>query len=345
MAVTRPDRRLEDARYRRFGMMLGIGIAFLAHLAFFALPSPNGLDKNESQTQRGVKARVIRMGSPNRSSGALPSRVAGGGATGMAGRVAGAQDLPLGVPPPSAAARPPAPGAAPSLGAAAPEAVTQVSPGNFQTSGGEGSGSGAVGGGGGGAAEGTGYATSQAGAGGGGTGGGGEGGGNADPRSAPDARGEAWQGVLAELEEKQRDLSSEEKHWTKPAIKLKAASGGAEPVKIGNAEDVMDPRIRLNVVSYPPSGIEQYQATIPYPKLKVRRRELTEGICRVYYRVWTDGRGKVVKRELKTPATPEEKKLYAQFVEAVTKEVETWPFDRVAAEIHVDVLFDLREAE
>lgn len=335
MAVSRPDRRLEDARYRRFGMMLGIGIAFLAHLAFFALPSPQGGDKAESTTQRGVKARVYRVGPPGRAPGE--------GAAGMAGRVAGSRSLPLGAPPPSAVQRPTSPGAAPALGAAAPAAVTQGSPGNLQTAGGEGSSGVVASGGGGGVAEGTGYATSDSGAGGGGTGGGGSAGGNGDATS--DARGEAWQGVLAELEEKQRDLNTEEKQWVKPAIKLKTATASAEPVQTGNADDVMDPRIRLNIVSYPPSGIEQYQAAIPYPKLKVRRRELTEGICRVYYRVWTDGRGKVVRRELKTPATPEEKKLYAQFVEAVTKDVETWPFDRVAADIHVDVLFDLREAE
>lgn len=114
-----------------------------------------------------------------------------------------------------------------------------------------------------------------------------------------------------------------------------AGGTGSDP------DGYVDPRIRVKVVSYPPTGIEDRYAPIPYPDLRVKRRELEAGICRVYYRVWVDGQGEIVRTQLKSPDTPAAQKQYAPFVDAVTRTVSRWPFDRTAAEIHIDVLFEI----
>jgi len=106
-----------------------------------------------------------------------------------------------------------------------------------------------------------------------------------------------------------------------------------------DADGFLDPRIRIKVVSYPPTSIEQGYSAIAYPDLQFHRAQLQAGTCRVYYRVKTDGAGNIVFRELKTPAAKDERERYAPFVEAVTSSVEEWIFDRVAADVFVDVYF------
>jgi hypothetical protein len=80
---------------------------------------------------------------------------------------------------------------------------------------------------------------------------------------------------------------------------------------------------------------------VRYPDLRVHRRELTAGICRVYYRVWTDDAGRIVRTQVKTPESQEDLRRYAAFVDAVKAAVADWPFPRGAAEVHVDVLFEI----
>lgn len=106
-------------------------------------------------------------------------------------------------------------------------------------------------------------------------------------------------------------------------------------------EGYVDSRIRTKVTSYPPTAIEESYPAIPYPDLRIHRRDLEKGICRVYYRVWVDERGEVARTQLKAPETSAAQKRYAPFVEAVTRAVAKWPFPRTAAEVHIDVLFEI----
>jgi len=103
----------------------------------------------------------------------------------------------------------------------------------------------------------------------------------------------------------------------------------------------LDPRINLTVVSYPKTSIEDAFLEIEYPDLRFTRKQLQSGICRVYYRVWTDKMGRIVRDQLKTPSTREDLEKYSVFVDAVKSSVEYWVFDKVEADIHIDVLFEI----
>jgi hypothetical protein len=157
---------------------------------------------------------------------------------------------------------------------------------------------------------------------------------------------DAWKKVLSELEAQRESLSSLTGREVASAGAAQAGgrgkggrgrggSGG------GDGSDFMDPRIRITVVSYPPTPLAQDHPSIIYPDLRFRRRELEAGICRVYYRVWTDAEGKIDRRRLESPQTPADQKLYAPFVDAVTSSVDGWPFAKEKTEFHVDVLFEI----
>ncbi len=158
-----------------------------------------------------------------------------------------------------------------------------------------------------------------------------------EARPEPVSRDE-WKAVLAQLEARARELGA--RAAAGPAAEAAGAPGEGE-TGAGGAEGFLDPRIRVTVVSYPPTAIETDHPPIPYPDLRVRRRELKKGICRVWYRVWTDERGNIVRRQLKAPSTPQERRIYEPFVKAVTESVESWPFEARRAEVHVDVLFEI----
>jgi hypothetical protein len=117
--------------------------------------------------------------------------------------------------------------------------------------------------------------------------------------------------------------------------------GGRGGRGTGDGGGFLDPRIRITVVSYPPTPMVEEHPPIPYPDLLFRRRQLEAGTCRVYYRVWLDAAGKVQRKQLEAPKTHEDLKLYAPFVEAVTASVDSWPFQATEHEIHVDVLFEI----
>ncbi|GAB4251259.1 hypothetical protein [Deferrisoma sp.] len=156
----------------------------------------------------------------------------------------------------------------------------------------------------------------------------------------PEPRPDEWSAVVAELEARGEALAERQ------AARGRGVEGAGEGEGAGGAggggeEGYLDPRIRVTVVSYPPTGIEEIHPPIPYPDLRFHRRELQKGICRVWYRVWTDAAGRIVRTQLKAPATADERELYAPFVRAVTESVAGWPFDRREAEIHVDVLFEI----
>ncbi|WP_025321260.1 hypothetical protein [Deferrisoma camini] len=156
---------------------------------------------------------------------------------------------------------------------------------------------------------------------------------------APEPQPDEWSAVLAELEARRRALGADQGAASGEQEAVGAGPGGAGAGP--GEEGYLDPRIRVTVVSYPPTSIEELHPPISYPDLRFHRRELQKGICRVWYRVWTDRTGRIVKTQLKAPASREEQELYAPFVDAVVKSVESWPFERREAEIHVDVLFEI----
>ncbi len=159
-----------------------------------------------------------------------------------------------------------------------------------------------------------------------------------DPGRTAPAGPDEWSAVFAELESRHHALNAEAAREAALAAEARGRQGQGEDR--GEA-GFLDPRIRMKVVSYPPTSMDSAHPAVGYPDLRFHRAQLQAGICRVYYRVWTDGRGRVVRRQIKTPDTKEALALYGPFVEAVTSSVDEWPFDSVEAEVHVDVLFEI----
>ena len=158
------------------------------------------------------------------------------------------------------------------------------------------------------------------------------------PAEAAAVPRDEWTALLAELQARGRALRQA---TAAPEASTAAGQGENDPGAGSGTEGYLDPRIRVTVVSYPPTGIEEVHPPIPYPDLRFHRSQLQAGICRVWYRVWTDRQGRIVRRQLKAPASAADRRRYAPFVEAVTRSVEEWPFDAREAEIHVDVLFEI----
>jgi len=164
---------------------------------------------------------------------------------------------------------------------------------------------------------------------------------DAAPGKAQPAGPDEWTAVLAELRSRGASLA-EQGHHRKDLARESAGGRSGEAREAGEeGNGYLDPRIRATVASYPPTSVEMAHPPIPYPDLRFHRKQLQAGICRVYYRVWTDGRGRVVRFQLKYPTTREEEERYAPFVQAVREAVDQWPFDRTEAEVHVDVLFEI----
>jgi len=105
----------------------------------------------------------------------------------------------------------------------------------------------------------------------------------------------------------------------------------------GKGSGYMDPRVKVVVTSYPPTGIEQRYTQVPYPDRKVKAHQATSGWWNVYVQIRTDAAGKVARRIVLRPET--DGPLERIFVEQVNKEIDKWSFDRKEAEINVDVRF------
>jgi hypothetical protein len=103
------------------------------------------------------------------------------------------------------------------------------------------------------------------------------------------------------------------------------------------ASAYMDPRVRMVVTSYPPTGIERRYTQVPYPNLKFKKNKFNVGWCNVYLKIKTDSDGTPVSTEVLRPEN--EGVLERQFLDQVKKEVGKWTFDPKEAEIHVDVRF------
>lgn len=105
----------------------------------------------------------------------------------------------------------------------------------------------------------------------------------------------------------------------------------------GDGAGYLDPRIQMVVTSYPRTGIEDRFTRVAYPDLKFKRSDYTAGWWNVYIQIRTDRNGSVRKQEVLRPET--DGPLERQFVEQVKREIATWTFDPVEAEILVDVRF------
>ncbi|HSH69755.1 MAG TPA: hypothetical protein VK997_07540 [Deferrisomatales bacterium] len=167
-------------------------------------------------------------------------------------------------------------------------------------------------------------------------------------RVVPKTDQDAWSSLLASLEGRKENIevtrAARRAELDAQAAAMSAAgnrSGAGGQGEEGDGEGYLDSRIRMTVVSYPPSSIEAEYPRIAYPDLRFRRAQLEKGTCRVWYRVWIDRFGKIVRTQLKTPDTEEERKLYAEFVTQVEQSVAEWPFPRQEAEVHIDVFFQI----
>lgn len=160
----------------------------------------------------------------------------------------------------------------------------------------------------------------------------------------PSAQAEDLDALLIALEEKKSELEDlDDALGANSGVgEGLGGSGGGKGMGVGDGDGgYLDSLIRMNVVSYPKTSIEELYPEIDYPDLKFKRKQLQAGICRVYYRVWTDNSGRITRGQIKTPSTKEDLEKYAVFVDAVKSGVEEWVFDKVEAEIHIDVLFEI----
>jgi len=105
----------------------------------------------------------------------------------------------------------------------------------------------------------------------------------------------------------------------------------------GGGSNYLDPRIQMVVTSYPRTGIEDRYTRVAYPDLKFKKSEYTAGWWNVYLQIRTDAGGRIRKLDVLRPET--KGPLERQFVDQVRREVATWRFDPVEAEILVDVRF------
>lgn len=105
----------------------------------------------------------------------------------------------------------------------------------------------------------------------------------------------------------------------------------------GGGTAYLDPRVRMVVTSYPPTGIEVRHTVVAYPDVRIRKERYTSGWWNVYFQIWTDERGKIRKITKLRPET--DGPLERIFVDQVRREIDRWEFDPVAAEIIVDVRF------
>lgn len=333
---------LQDSRYGRFGLWLGIGVAVIVHLLLFVLPSPRLGESKDKETERGMVARAYRMNPfplPGSGSGApaptAPRAPTPGASESGAPKAdtapARVSDAAVGVERANLVDVPSATGSVTQQGSDTGGVGGAAS--EFQGSGGDSRTSVPQTSAGGGSGAGTGYGPGS------------EAGSGAGQGSPGSGSGQAtdWDRVMAMLADKRQELSvreaqlkTEREKQIAPLVRQKAAE------KAQVEDSLLDPRIRMSVVSYPPTAIEKKFPAIPYPDLKFRRSQIEAGICRVYLRVWTDNRGRITKSELKSPADRPSQEKYEPFVTAVKNSVETWSFEPVEAQVHVDVLFEIK---
>jgi len=106
----------------------------------------------------------------------------------------------------------------------------------------------------------------------------------------------------------------------------------------GPKDSGLDRRVQTVVTSYPRTRIEDHYDTIPYPEVIIRKNDFQQGWCQVYLILSIGELGEVLDVLVQRPR-PEERLRYEPLVKAVDSAVRSWDYDRVRAEVHVDVRF------
>ena len=114
----------------------------------------------------------------------------------------------------------------------------------------------------------------------------------------------------------------------KPPARPAKSSGGGE----------LDKRVDMNIKSYPPSRIEEEHGAIPYPGVIIRKSNFQQGWCQVYLILSVGDSGEIEGVSVERPGAAERPQFEA-LIKAVEDAVRTWNYDRVRAEVHVDVRF------
>jgi len=112
----------------------------------------------------------------------------------------------------------------------------------------------------------------------------------------------------------------------------RAGTGG------GAGEGELDRRVQMIVKSYPPSRIEEEHDPIAYPGVIIRKSNFQQGWCQVYLVLQIDQRGEVESVAVERPQSGDRAR-YESLIKAVERAVRAWDYDRVRAEVHVDVRF------
>jgi hypothetical protein len=118
-------------------------------------------------------------------------------------------------------------------------------------------------------------------------------------------------------------------------------SGSGKPqvkTAAGPKEAGLDRRVQIVVTSYPRSRIEDHFDSIPYPEMIIRKSSFQQGWCQVYLIITTSDSGEVETVSVQRPS-PDERPRFEPLIKAVESSVRGWDYDRVKAEVHVDVRF------
>jgi outer membrane biosynthesis protein TonB len=113
------------------------------------------------------------------------------------------------------------------------------------------------------------------------------------------------------------------------------------PKKSAPAEVGLDRRVQMVVTSYPKDDsppVEVAFDPIPYPEVIIHKNRYQQGWCNVYLLLDIDEDGRVEKVTVQRPAREEQPRFEA-LIKAVESAARRWDYDRVKAEVHVDVRF------
>jgi hypothetical protein len=114
--------------------------------------------------------------------------------------------------------------------------------------------------------------------------------------------------------------------------------GKAEERPVEPGARSLDRRVQMVVKSYPPTAIEENFDYITYPALIFTKSNFQQGWCRVYLVVDVDDGGNITGVHVERPKR-EERERFSELIDAVETAIGGWSFDRVRAEVHVDVRF------
>jgi len=111
----------------------------------------------------------------------------------------------------------------------------------------------------------------------------------------------------------------------------------AKPATVSH-EAGLDRRVQMIIKSYPPSRIEEDYRAIPYPEVIIRKSNFQQGWCQVYLVLQINDSGEVDNVNVERPEAAERAR-FVPLIAAVESAVRSWDYDRVKAEVHVDVRF------